>query len=149
MWQHLCGVETVWAGVAYDTVFVGTPPAEVERRADTARRALERHLKSVRAGRTPGEVWQVWADTLAEAGEAETYRRAGYSIGINYPPDWGEGYIIDFRRGETRELQTNMTFHVPSLVKHFGLANVGPSETIRVTDDGCEVLTSYEDSVQV
>ena len=131
------------------TVFVGTPPAEVERRADTARRALERHLKSVRAGRTPGEVWQVWADTLAEAGEAETYRRAGYSIGINYPPDWGEGYIIDFRRGETRELQTNMTFHVPSLVKHFGLANVGPSETIRVTDDGCEVLTSYEDSVQV
>lgn len=58
-------------------------------------------------------------------------------------------FIIDFRRGEYRELRTNMTFHVTSLVKRFGLANVGPSETIRVTDDGCEVLTSYEDSVRV
>ena len=131
------------------TVFAGTPPAEIQRRVDTGRRALERHLKTVRAGRTPDEVWRVWANTLAEDGDAETYRRAGYSIGINYPPDWGEGYIIDIRRGEHRELQTNMTFHVPSLVKRFGLANVGPSETIRVTDDGCEVLTSYEDSIRI
>ena len=125
------------------TVFAGTPRADIQRRVDTGRRALERHLATVRAGRTPDEVWRVWANTLAEDGDAETYRRTGYSIGINYPPDWGEGYIIDIRRGEYRELQTNMTIHVPSLVKRFGLANVGPSETIRVTDDGCEVLTSY------
>ena len=104
---------------------------------------------SRRPGRTPGEVWEQWAKTLAEGGYPDTYRRAGYSIGVNYPPDWGEGYIIGFQRGENRPLQKNMTFHVPSIVKHFGLANVGFSETIRVTDNGCEVLTQFEDSIRV
>jgi Xaa-Pro dipeptidase len=36
-----------------------------------------------------------------------------------------------------------MTFHVPSLVKVFGFADAGTSETVRVTDNGCEVLTDH------
>ena len=131
------------------TVLVGTVPEEVRRNTDTARHALENHLRAIRPGRPLTEVWQAWADTLAARGTAETYRRAGYSIGINYPPDWGEGYIICFRRGEDRELLPNMTFHAVSLVKRFGLANVGVSETVRVTEDGCELLTRDEDSVEL
>ena len=42
-----------------------------------------------------------------------------------------------------------MTFHAVSLVKRFGLANVGWSETVRVTEDGCELLTGDEDSVEL
>ena len=135
--------------MAVRTVFASTAPAEIKRRVDTGRRALERHLETVRAGQTPERGLAGVGKTPAEDDDAETHRRAGFSIGINYPPDWGEGYIIDIRRGEHRELQTSTTFHVPSLVKRFGLPNVGPSETIRVTDDGCEVLTSYEDSIRI
>lgn len=144
------GVTRRYGAAIMRVVFVGGKGSpRVEKMYDTAKRALEAHLKAVRPGRTPGEVWEKWAKVLADNGHAETYRRAGYSIGINYPPDWGEGYIIGFQRGEKRPLQTNMTFHVPSLVKHFGLANVGFSETIRVTETGVEVLTEMEDSLRL
>jgi Xaa-Pro dipeptidase len=147
---ELPGVTRRYGGALMRTVFVGGKGADaIEKMYDVSRRALENHLNFVRPGRTPGEVWEQWAKTLAEGGYPDTYRRAGYSIGVNYPPDWGEGYIIGFQRGEKRPLQKNMTFHVPSLVKHFGLANVGFSETIRVTDNGCEVLTQFEDSIRV
>jgi Xaa-Pro dipeptidase len=147
---ELPGVTKRYAGALMRTVFVeGNGAKQIQEMYDVSRRALEAHLKFIRPGRTPGQVWEQWAKTLAEANYPDTYRRAGYSIGINYPPDWGEGYIIGFQRGENRPLEPNMTFHVPSLVKHFGLANVGCSETIRVTSSGCEVLTEFEDSLQM
>ncbi|MSO93491.1 MAG: aminopeptidase P family protein [Rhodospirillales bacterium] len=147
---ELPGVTKRYGAAIMRTPFVGGKgPKHIQKMYDTSRRALEAHLKSVKPGRTPGEVWNRWAKVLKDAGHAETYRRAGYSIGINYPPDWGEGYIIGFQRGENRPLEPNMTFHVPSLVKHFGVANVGFSETIRVTNSGCEVLTETDDGIQV
>jgi Xaa-Pro dipeptidase len=37
-----------------------------------------------------------------------------------------------------------MTFHIPSMVKIFGVADAGTSETVRVTETGCEVLTRFD-----
>jgi Xaa-Pro dipeptidase len=57
---------------------------------------------------------------------------------------WGEGYILSFKRGETRTLRPHMTFHIPSMVKIFGFADAGTSETVRVTESGCELLTHFD-----
>ena len=37
--------------------------------------------------------------------------RIGYSIGIGYPPDWGER-TVSLRAGEGTELAAGMAFHV-------------------------------------
>jgi Xaa-Pro dipeptidase len=122
---------------------VGTPSAQFQRMADVAREALETMLPGIRPGRPLGEVWQLWADVVERAGFF-FHRRTGYSIGINFPPDWGEGYILSFKRGEARPLEPNMTFHIPSNVQIFGVAYASSSETVRVTPTGCELLTNFE-----
>ena len=70
---------------------------------------------------------------------------AAYSIGIAFAPDWGEGHIISMTEGETRPLQAGMTFHL--LAGHVALQGLDGvkravnSDTILVTEYGCETLT--------
>lgn len=123
---------------------VGAPTERHRKMADASIRSLERMIEAIRPGRPLGDVWQVWADTMAECAYEGRFKRTGYSIGINFPPDWGEGYILCFKRGETRVLEPNMTFHIPSSVKQFGDRDASNSETVRVTEDGCEVMTTFE-----
>lgn len=123
---------------------VGAPSRQLQKMADVSREALEEMLAAVRPGRPLGDVWQVWADAITRGGFEGRFKRTGYSIGVNFPPDWGEGYIRSFKRGEARLLEPNMTFHIPSLVKIYGVADMGNSETVRVTTDGCELLTNFE-----
>ncbi len=111
---------------------------------DVSRRALENMMNAIRPGRPLEEVWNVWSQTVIDGGFEGRFKRTGYSIGINFPPDWGEGYILSFKRGEKRLLQPNMTFHIPSMVKVFGFADAGTSETVRVTESGCEILTDHK-----
>lgn len=123
---------------------VGEPSADLQKMADVSRAALEKMIEAIRPDRPLGEVWAVWAEAISEGGFEGGFKRTGYSIGVNFPPDWGEGYILSFRRGETRVLRPNMTFHIPSIVKIFGFADVAASETVRVTRDGCEILTNFD-----
>ena len=41
----------------------------------------------------------------------EKESRAGYSIGIGYPPDWGE-HTLSIRKNEKTLLEPNVTFHL-------------------------------------
>ena len=65
--------------------------------------------------------------------------RGGYSIGLNYPPDWGER-TASLRPGDTTELQTGMCFHFQSgmWLDDFGAA---VSEPFVVTEQGGERLS--------
>jgi Xaa-Pro dipeptidase len=123
---------------------VGPVPHELERMGAASRKALETMLEAIRPGRPLGEVWQIWANVVTNSGYEGRFKRTGYSIGVNFPPDWGEGYLLSFKQGETRLLEPNMTFHIPSMIKVFGFADVGTSETVRVTETGCEILTHHE-----
>jgi ectoine hydrolase len=55
-------------------------------------------------------VHQAFDDVIRPRGLAKD-SRIGYSIGIGYPPDWGER-TVSLRRGETTELAAGMAFHV-------------------------------------
>lgn len=116
---------------------------------DVSRRALENMLEAIKPGRPLEEPWNVWSKTVTDGGFEGGFKRTGYSIGISFPPDWGEGYILSFKRNEKRLLQPNMTFHIPSMVKVFGFADAGTSETIRVTQTGCEILTDHKRQLYV
>jgi ectoine hydrolase len=64
--------------------------------------------------------------------------RAGYSIGLSYPPDWGER-TLSIRRGDRTVLQPNMTLHfMPALWLDDGGLEL--SETILITPTGVECL---------
>ncbi|HLS00252.1 MAG TPA: ectoine hydrolase [Mycolicibacillus parakoreensis] len=65
--------------------------------------------------------------------------RSGYSIGIAFPPSWDEGYILSLNPGDFTALEPGMTFHIiPWMWGVDGDKTVGISDTLRITDHGCE-----------
>jgi Xaa-Pro dipeptidase len=81
---------------------------------------------------------------------ARLVTRSGYSIGIAFPPSWDEGYILSLNPGDFSVLEPGMTFHViPWMWGVDGDKTVGISDTIRVTDDGCESFFSLDEDFVV
>ncbi len=122
------------------TVFLGRPPAEL---LDTEKAVVEgvaAALEAVRPGARCEEVEAAWRRTVSHWGVVKE-SRLGYSIGVNYPPDWGE-HSASLRPGDTTVLEPNMTFHLmPGLwYENWGIEI---SQPFRVTETGCEPLTSY------
>jgi Xaa-Pro dipeptidase len=90
-------------------------------------------------GRTPGVVEEF------KAGR----KRIGYSIGIAFAPDWGEGHLMDLKAGDDRPVEAGMTFHVPFAMRKTNSHGVGFSETIHVGARGAEKLTEFPDELFV
>ena len=83
-------------------------------------------------GVTCGEVAEAFFGTLQKRGFHKD-SRAGYSIGLSYPPDWGER-TLSIRRGDKTVLEPNMTLHfMPALWLDDGGLEL--SETILITRD--------------
>ena len=81
---------------------------------------------------------------------ARLVTRSGYSIGIAFPPSWDEGYILSLNPGDFTALEPGMTFHViPWMWGVDGDKTVGISDTIRITDDGCESFFTLDEDFTV
>ena len=122
------------------SVNIGAPSNNVNDLAKVVMEGLETVLGAVKPGVTCEEIEQAWRKTIKKSGY-EKDSRIGYPIGLNYPPDWGE-HTVSFRKGDHTILQPNMTFHMLPAIWNddFGLEI---SESIRVTENGCEVLADF------
>ena len=58
------------------------------------------------------------------------------------PADRHEAVPAGGEAGQLRDPQPGHTFHVRAMARHVGFAGVGVSETVTVTEDGAEVLTT-------
>ena len=123
------------------TIHLGTPPARMSELADAMVAGVDEVLSIIKPGITGEEVEAVWKTIIKRWGfEKDT--RLGYSIGLNYPPDWGE-HTISIRPGDRTPLEENMTFHImPGIwLDDWG---VEISEPVVITKDGAERLTNFE-----
>ena len=128
------------------TITVGPTPQKVKDGEKVCLEAMDACMDAIRPGVPASEI-----DTLARGiiskADVEQAARTAYSIGIAFPPDWGEGHIISMRQGHDMPLQAGMTFHLIPWVQVPGHGGVGVTETIVVTEDGCRALTSLERKV--
>lgn len=101
---------------------------------------LQETLDRIKPGMTCGEVEEIWQNSIKKKGFHKS-SRLGYSIGLSYPPDWGE-HTVSLRQGDNTVIQPNMTFHlIPGLwYEDFG---VEISESIRITNNGYETLANF------
>lgn len=115
------------------TAHIGPPPDEMKRLADAIVESGDRAMEAMKPGVTCEEVEAIWQTVLKRHG-FEKKSRVGYSIGLNYPPDWGER-TASLRPGDKTILQAGMCFHFQSGVwlDDFGAAI---SEPVIVTDGG-------------
>ena len=121
------------------TMHIGKPPEEIARLTEVIVEGGDTALAAAKPGATCEEVEAVWQAVLNRNGYNKE-SRVGYSIGINYPPDWGER-TASLRTGDKTVLQTGMCFHFQSGVwlEDFGAAI---SEPFVVTDRGGERLSN-------
>ena len=123
------------------TMHIGPAPMEVQDLAKVIVEGVDAALEKSRPGVTCEEVVSVWQQVLRRNGLKKD-SRVGYSIGLNYPPDWGER-TASLRPGDKTELQAGMCFHFQSgmWLDSYGAAI---SEPFVVTESGGERLCSVE-----
>jgi Xaa-Pro dipeptidase len=123
---------------------VGQPSDEYLRMLDACQAALRAILETAKAGIPAGDVFAAGNKAFLDAGFNDGLgRRLGYAVGISYPPDWGEGHIIDLRRDSQKLLKAGMTFHTTPGLIPFGVGVVNISQTFIVTETGAEVVTDF------
>lgn len=71
------------------TAYIGTPPDEITKLVDVIIEGGNAALSAAKPGVTCEEVEAIWQGVLKRNGYSKD-SRVGYSIGMNYPPDWGE-----------------------------------------------------------
>ncbi len=126
------------------TVLLGSPPKELLEWAKVAIESLGAVIAKIRPGITSGEADAACRGVIEKAGLYERFRkRTGYSIGLAYAPDWGEGHFLGLQKDDPTVLVPGMAFHMPPALREYGKYGFGVSETIVVSETGCEVLTSF------
>ncbi len=143
---ELAGVCRRYAAGLARTLQLGKTPQRV---ADTAKAVLE-GMDVVLAATRPGifaeDVEAAWRKVIARYG-LKKESRIGYSIGVAYPPDWGE-HTISLRPGDKTVLESGNVVHciLGMWMEGWGIE---VSETILVTEKGNETLTKFPREIHV
>jgi len=122
------------------TVSLGKPPQKLADASAVICDGIAAALEAARPGATCEEVEQAWRRELAKSGFIKD-SRIGYSVGLNYPPDWGE-HTMSLRAGDKTVIQPNMTFHmIPGLM--LDDCGIEISECFLITETGAECFCDF------
>ena len=143
---ELSGVYKRYHAPMARTVLLGKPD---KLKIDTMKKtieALDAGINVTKPGNTANDVAQAFWKVLDKYG-IEKKSRTGYSIGIGYPPDWGE-HTLNIYKGDMTVLKPNVCFHMIAVMQ-FGDWGVEASEAIRVTDKGAELFCNFSKDLHV
>jgi Xaa-Pro dipeptidase len=119
---------------------VGAPSPAMRRLEEAVLASLEVLIANLRPGIVAADLHEMSAASFRRHGY-EVGHRSGYSVGVNYAPDWGEGNLLSIQPGEQRALEPGMVFHLVPGIYVPGEHVVVISETVAVTATGCERIT--------
>jgi Xaa-Pro dipeptidase len=125
-------------------VFIGRAPSRAGKMQRLCQDAMQNAARAIGPGAVADDVYRAWQETIDRAGLAGyTRHHCGYAVGIGFPPSWsGGGTPRGLRKGSKMQLEAGMVFHLMSWLLRTGRGDSFLSDTIVVTDDGCEFLTT-------
>lgn len=133
------------AGLAR-TLQLGRMPRHVANTEKAVLEGMDAVLRFIRPGVRAEDVEAVWQNVIRRYG-LKKESRIGYSIGVGYPPDWGE-HTISLRRGDKTVLQEGNVLHAILGMWMDGWG-IEISETILVTKNGNQTLTNFPREIYV
>ena len=143
---ELSGVYKRYHAPMARTVLLGKPDKlKIETMKKTIE-ALQAGIDVTKPGNTIDDVAHAFWKVLDKYG-IQKNSRTGYSIGIGYPPDWGE-HTLNIYKGDMTLLEPNICFHMMAVMQ-FGDWGVEASEAIRVTDKGAELFCNLSKELHV
>lgn len=121
------------------TIFLGQPPQAFLDADKAVQEGMAAGLEAARAGNRCEDIANAFFVVLKKYGIVKD-NRAGYPIGISYPPDWGER-TMSLRPGDKTVLKVGMTFHFMTglWMDEWGMET---TESIAITDSAPECLAS-------
>ena len=128
------------------TVQLGKPEQKKVDAMNATIEALNAGINAVKPGNLANDVAQEFWKVLDKY-KIKKESRTGYSIGIGYPPDWGE-HTLNIYKGDMTVLKPNVTFHMIAVMQ-FGDWGVEASESIRVTENGNELLNNFPKELHI
>ena len=128
------------------TVLLGKPDQKKIDAMKATNEALEAGISVTKPGNTANDVAQKFWSVLDKY-NIKKESRTGYSIGIGYPPDWGE-HTLNISKHDKTILQPNVTFHMIAVMQ-FGDWGVEASEAIRVTESGSELFCNMSKELYI
>lgn len=130
---------------SFRTVACGQIPDLARDMYKVCREGLETAIDNLRVGRTCADVHNAVQAVIDRHGFTAGYRkRSGYSMGISFAPDWGEGNILSLFRGVDVPLMPGMVFHVPITLREYNRWTVAVSETVMVTPSGPRTFSTID-----
>lgn len=135
---ELAGVHKRYHCPLSRTYYLGKPTTHMLDAEKAVLEGMEASLEKAIAGNLCEDISQAYGRVLAKHG-LEKSNRAGYSIGMGYPPAWGEN-SASFRDGDKTVLQPGMTFHLMSGLWYDDWG-IEITESFLVTEDGVEFLS--------
>lgn len=132
-------------------IAIGREPPGARAMEQVCLEAFQEVVETIRPGVHAHQVYQAWQDRVDAAGLAH-YRRhhCGYMIGLGMPPSWvGGSTVVGLRHDSDLALRAGMTFHLMSWLMDTGKGDYFVSDTAMVTEEGCEVLTTVTQRLQV
>jgi Xaa-Pro dipeptidase len=122
------------------TAVLGEPSRSMRKAETIMLKALEEVEALIRPGVTVSDVDNLVRQVISNNDVGATLvTRSGYSIGIAFAPSWDEGYMLSLKQGSPEILEAGMTLHIiPWMWGIDGDKTCGISDTVCVTEDGCE-----------
>jgi Xaa-Pro dipeptidase len=128
---------------SFRTVACGKIPQLAHDMYKVCAEGLEAAIDKLRVGNTCADVHNAVQAIIDKNGFTAGYRkRTGYSMGISFAPDWGEGNILSLFRGVDVPLEPGMVFHVPITLREYNKWTVAVSETVMVTEKGPKTFST-------
>jgi Xaa-Pro dipeptidase len=125
--------------------YVGDPPDGTEVAGRIAADALDAVIAALVPGARSCDVYAAWQDVVNSGLGHDRYSRhhCGYQVGIGFPPSWvGGPAVVGLRSDSTWRVRAGMTFHVLSWLLDQEPADFVLSDTVLVTPEGGQLLTS-------
>jgi Xaa-Pro aminopeptidase len=143
---ELAGAKRRYTAGLARTMQLGAPPQSLVETAKAVLEGMSAVVDFIRPGVTGEAVEAAWRNVIERYG-LKKESRIGYAIGLGYPPDWGE-HTISLRAGDKNILAQSHTLHciLGMWMESWGMEI---SETLLVTDRGCECLTRFPREVFV
>ncbi|MCP5082910.1 MAG: aminopeptidase P family protein [Alphaproteobacteria bacterium] len=125
-------------------VYVGSAPDGAEASAELAINGMRAICDAIKPGAKAGEAYAAWREVARGAGLIGYERHhCGYLVSIGFPPSWtGGSAVTSLAPNSELELKVGMTFHAHSWFTNTDVVDYFISNTVLLTENGCEVLTS-------
>lgn len=125
-------------------VYVGSAPQGAERSAELAMDGMKAICAALTVGGKAGDAYAAWREVAASGGLPNYERHhCGYMMGIGFSPSWtGGSMVTSLFPGSERILEAGMVFHAHSWFTDTDVVDYFISNTVILTEDGAEVLTT-------